>query len=200
MESMRRWIAVLILSLFVLTGLAGAEIYRWIDDEGVQRYTTQPESIPEPFRAKAERLLLPTSPPAPPELPAKEPTRVPITIAYAPGSPVFLKAKINGAGPITLILDTGADRTLIRTSVLQDLGISSEGAARAIIAGVTGKSDANAVWVNSLEIGEAIVGPLLIISHDADLKGADGLLGRDFLANFNVAIDPKKGTVILDPN
>jgi hypothetical protein len=61
-------------------------------------------------------------------------------------------------------------------------------------------SYAEAVWINSVEIEEAKVGPLLIIVHDADLKGAEGLLGRDFLANFNVTIDPKERIVTLAPN
>jgi hypothetical protein len=41
---------------------------------------------------------------------------------------------------------------------------------------------------------------IIIIAHDADLKGADGLLGRDFLANFNVTIDSKERVVTLAPN
>jgi len=56
------------------------------------------------------------------------------------------------------------------------------------------------VWVNSVEVEEARVGPLLIIVHEADLKGADGLLGRDFLAHFNVTIDAKERIVTLAPN
>jgi hypothetical protein len=65
---------------------------------------------------------------------------------------------------------------------------------------LTGASYAEAMWVNSVEIEEAKVGPLLIIAHDVDLKGADGLLGRDFLANFNVTIDAKERIVTLAPN
>ncbi len=65
---------------------------------------------------------------------------------------------------------------------------------------MTGTSDADAVWVNSLEVGEAKVGPLLVIAHDANLHGADGLLGRDFLGHFNVTIDSKKQVVTLQPN
>jgi hypothetical protein len=51
-----------------------------------------------------------------------------------------------------------------------------------------------------VEVGEARVGPILIIAHDADLKAADGLLGRDFLAHFNVTIDSKERVVTLAPN
>ena len=117
-----------------------------------------------------------------------------------PGSPVLVSAKINGAEPIILILDTGSDRTLIASSVLRKLGISTENAPRALIKGVTGMNYANAVWVSSVEVGEAKVGPLLIIAHDAELKAADGLLGRDFIANFNVTIDSKERVVTLQPN
>jgi hypothetical protein len=65
---------------------------------------------------------------------------------------------------------------------------------------VTGKTYGDAVWVDSVEVGESKVGPLFIIVHDADLKGADGLLGRDFLSHFNVTIDSKERIVTLSPN
>jgi predicted aspartyl protease len=113
---------------------------------------------------------------------------------------VLVSVRINDSGPITLILDTGADRTMVAPSALSRLGISFDNALRGVVRGVTGASDAEAVWVNSVEIGGAKVGPLLIIAHDADLRGADGLLGRDFLANFNVTIDAKERIVTLVPN
>ncbi len=64
----------------------------------------------------------------------------------------------------------------------------------------TGMSYADAIWVNSVEVEDVKVGPLLILAHDAKIKGADGLLGRDFLLNFNVRIDSKDGVVTLTPN
>ena len=98
-----------------------------------------------------------------------------------------------------MILDTGADRTLIVSSALGKLGISIENASRVLLGGVTGRSYGSAVWVNSLEVGRAIVSPLLVVVHDSDLKGAEGLLGRDFLANFNVTIDSQEQLVTLAP-
>jgi len=41
--------------------------------------------------------------------------------------------------------------------------------------------------------------PLIIIAHDADLKQADGLLGRDFLDQFKVTIDSNERVVTLAP-
>jgi hypothetical protein len=197
---MRGWVATLILISLFLAPPTFADIYYWIDDQGTQYYTTRLESIPEPFRSKAIPLSLPTSPPVPPEITPrplqKGLTRIPFTL----GSPVLVSAKINGGGPITLILDTGADRTMVAPSALSRLGISFENALRGVVRGVTGASYAEAVWVNSVEVGEARVGPLLIIVHEADLQGVDGLLGRDFLANFNVTIDSKEQVVTLSPN
>jgi len=192
-------VTLILISLF-LPPPAFADIYYWIDDQGTQYYTTRLENIPEAFRSKAIPLSLPTSPPVPPEITPrplqKGLTRIPFTL----GSPVLVSAKINGGGPITLILDTGADRTMVAPSALSRLGVSFENALRGVVRGVTGASYAGAVWVNSLEVGEARVGPLLIIVHEADLQGVDGLLGRDFLANFNVTIDSREQVVTLSPN
>jgi hypothetical protein len=197
---MRGWTAALILIFALFPGLARADIYYWADDQGTQHYTTRFESIPEPYRSKAQLLPLPVSPPAPPEL-ERSPSSKGITkIPFTPGLPVLVSAKINGAGPIPLILDTGADRTLVAPEALQRLGISIENGPRGILKGVTGASYVDAVWVNSVEVGEAKVGPLLIIAYDGDLKTADGLLGRDFLAHFNVTIDSKERVVTLAPN
>lgn len=83
--------------------------------------------------------------------------------------------------------------------MLWRLGISTANAPRAEIKGVTGRSEGDLVQVTSVEVGEARMGSLLIIAHDADLKVADGLLGRDFLGRFSVTIDAKEGIVTLAP-
>jgi len=197
---MRPWTIAFILIFMLLPGLALGDIYHWTDDQGTQHYTTRLESIPEPYRSKAIPLPLPTSPPVPPEITPRPSPKGITKISFTPGSPVLVSVKINGGGPITLILDTGADRTMVTPSALLRLGISFENALRGVVRGVTGASYVEAVWVNSVEIEEAKVGPLLIIAHDADLKGAEGLLGRDFLANFNVTIDSKERIVTLAPN
>ena len=197
---MRRWTTVLILVLAIIPELALGDVYYWVDKKGIQYYTTNLESIPEPYRPTAQSLPLPTSPPAPPELQSSPSQRGFTKIPFVPGSPMRVSAQINGAGPVTLILDTGAERTLIAPSALGKLGVPTEGVYRGVLKGVTGMSYANAVWVSSVEVGEAKVGPLLVIAHDAGLTEADGLLGRDFLANFNVTIDSKERVVTLAPN
>jgi hypothetical protein len=198
--TMRRWMTALIGILILIPGLALAEIYYWVDDQGNQQFTTNYESIPERYRANVSPLPYSKGPQiipdAQPPLFAKGSARIP----FAAGSPVLVSVRINGAGPVTLIFDTGADRTLVAPSALSRLGISLGDGPRAMIKGVTGTSYGDSVWVDSVEVGEAKAGPLLIIAYDADLKGADGLLGRDFLSNFHVTIDSKEQTVTLAPS
>ena len=197
---MRTWMAALIVAGLFFHGAASADIYSWIDDGGVQHYTAEFSSIPEPYRSKAQRLSLPAAAPAQPELKTESSPKGPITIPFSPGSPILVNARINGVGPITLILDTGAERTMILPSVQARAGLSTENAPPSILSGVTGMAYAQKAWVNSIEVGEVKVGPLLVIVYESNLQGADGLLGRDFLASFNVTIDPKQQLVTLTPH
>jgi hypothetical protein len=196
---MRIWMAAFVPIVLLVPGLALADIYFYVDDQGIQYYTTRLESIPESYRSKVQVLSLPASPSPPQELQPAPAKSEPSKISFRSGSPILVQARINGAGPITMILDTGADRTLLVSSALGKLGISIENAERVLLSGVTGISYGSAVWVNSVEVGGARVAPLLVVIHDSDLKGAEGLLGRDFLANFNVTIDSKEQLVTLAP-
>jgi predicted aspartyl protease len=197
---MRRWLiaVILICLLFPETGLA--DIYYWIDDQGIQNYTARLENVPEAYRSQAQRLSLLPTPPAPPELKPTPPIKGTTKIPFSPGSPVLVQARINGLGPVTLILDTGSEATLISPSVLSRLGLSSENAPPITLKGVTGMGYARRVWVDFIEVGETRVGPLLIAVYESDLKRADGLLGRDFLSHLKVTIDSKEKVVTLTPN
>lgn len=50
---------------------------------------------------------------------------------------------------------------------------------------------------SSIEADNAKRGPFLVIVHESDLRGADGLLGRDFLAGYDVTMDSKEQFVTL---
>ena len=65
--------------------------------------------------------------------------------------------------------------------------------------GATGEAQVQSVPVESIEVGAAKVDRLVVISHDIDQSGVDGLLGRDFLDQFTVTIDNAQGVVTLSP-
>jgi predicted aspartyl protease len=192
---MRLLLAAVLCMLLILPGSALAQVYHWVDGEGVVHYSTGIESVPAPYRARA-RALYASPPPAVPEIERSSLT----TITCTPGSPVIVSARINGLGPIILVLDTGADRTLVSPGALARLGIPLVASGRAEVRGVTGAGPADVVWIASLEVGGARAGPLAIVAYDGNLRQADGLLGRDFLDQFTVTIDAQTGRVTLAPH
>jgi len=192
---MRRRLAALLLLALLVPGTASGQVYRWVDEEGTLHFTSGLDRVPPRYRETAE--LVPSSPSAEPETP--DPVAAVSRITFTPGSPIFVNARINGAGPIILILDTGADRTLVAPAALRALGIATEGAGRAELTSVTGTRQVEVVWVTSVEVERARVGPLQVIAHDAELGQAHGLLGRDFLERFRVTIDSQSGVVTLTP-
>jgi predicted aspartyl protease len=111
----------------------------------------------------------------------------------------MVNATINGNTPAQLLLDTGADRTMINPRVLAAAGASlTRPVGSAVVSGVAGSQEMQFVTINSLEVAGATVGKLTVAAHGIDGAG-DGLLGRDFLEHFSVNIDSAKGVVTLTP-
>jgi hypothetical protein len=188
---------------------ASAQIYRWTDERGEVRFSQGIQSVPPQFRGNAVMMGAPSAPAAPtpaspapatPEPAASSPAAGVARIPFTPGQPIVVSARINGGGNTQLILDTGAQGTLISPTALAALGISYRNAVRGSIKGVTGDANVLAVRIESIEVEGARVGPLMVVSHDPGLgSGRDGLLGRDFLDNFIVTIDSAARVVTLTP-
>ena len=194
----RATLAAMLVSGALVTS-AGAQVYHWVDDEGVIHYTTGIESVPERYRAAARPLAVSSVEPTPPGTPAAARAGA-TTIPFVAGSPILVAARINEAGPVTLILDTGADRTMVAPAALARLGIVTPNTYSAEVRGVTGVTRADVVQIDSLDVNGARAGPLTIVAHDAELPQADGLLGRDFLSLFSVTVDPRASIVTIEPN
>jgi hypothetical protein len=205
--------SLIALGLLVLLPSAGrAQMFSWEDEEGTVHFTNAPDRVPELHRSQVGPLPPAVSPDdartpegaraedaqgdAPTPMVQGALTRIP----FSPGAPIIVSARISdAAAPISLILDTGADRTMVAPRALWRLGISTLNAPRATIRGVTGSGHGDVVHVTSVQVGDARVGPLPIVAHDADLTQAEGLLGRDFLEHFTVTIDAREQVVTLAP-
>lgn len=181
---------------------AGAQIYRYTDERGQNHYVDGIENVPRPYRATATPLGLRNAPAAPPSSgpAAAKPSGVAV-IKYTPGQRIMVDVKINGSFTTKLLLDTGADRTLVSPRALAAAGVTiTKPVASGNITGATGIDRIDYVVVESLEVGEARVGKLPVGSYELAGTGTgDGLLGRDFLDQFNMTIDATKGEVHLAP-
>ena len=192
-------IAVLALA-FLLAPAAHAQLYRWTDDQGETHFGQGVESVPQRYLNRA-RAVGSVDPPPAPSGPAASTVSDGVTrVAFVPGRPITVEARINGRKVVQLLLDTGADRTVIRPTALFGIGVSYRDAPRIEIRGATGTASAYVVALESLEVGGARVGPLRVVSLDEGLRsGSDGLLGRDFLNHFRLTIDNDRGIIELAP-
>jgi predicted aspartyl protease len=200
--AMRRTAFLLVAMLFVLRWPATveAQIYRWVDDNGVPHFADGIDSVPAPYRAKAVPLGMKNSPSAPAASTGQKPASGETSIRFVPGQRIMVDARINGGAEAKLLLDTGADKTLVSPRALQAAGVRITGpTTTAEVAGATGTAPMQFVFIDSLEVGEARVGRMAVGSHNLPIEGADGVLGRDFLDQFNVSIDSGKGVVTLSP-
>jgi predicted aspartyl protease len=179
---------------------AQVAIYRWIGAEGDVHYSQGVDSVP--LRSRAGAVVIGYDRPPEPSASSTSSAR-PGTgqVRFTPGQPIMVTARINDGGSAQLMLDTGAAHTLVHPTVLSALGVSYANALRASLKGVTGEAEVEAVRLDSIEVGGARYGPLLVISHDTGFgpRKGDGLLGRDYLDNFTITIDNAAGLLTLTP-
>ena len=173
---------------------AAAALFRWTAADGVTHYTSDLDSIPEAYRAGAVDIGAPAARPVPPAAPIPSGLVVPFT----GGAPVVVEARLNGV-LLRLLLDTGAERTVIAPAALARTGVDPALGTPVRISGVTGSAAATLVAVPLLEVAGARVGPLSVIAHAMPSDSLDGLLGRDVLDAFTVTFDAAAGRVTLLP-
>lgn len=198
----------LILGLLIAVGLTAwptgaiAQFYRWIDERGNAYYAEGIDSVPPPYRSVAVPLSLRNSPAPSATTPGALTPAVgaETVIRFVPGQHILVDARINGSTPVKLILDTGAGGTLISPRALAAAGVSlTRGVRTARSRGVARDTEVEVTQValESLEVGGARVGRMVISSYEMNMPEVEGLLGQDFLGQFNVTIDSSAGVVKL---
>ncbi len=104
---------------------------------------------------------------------------------------------INGQGPYRLILDTGANRTVLAAHVAADLGLNAE--TETPLLGVAGAARASTVRVAHLQSGsfERRDIPAAILSGQM-LADADGIIGMDGFRGKRLVIHMRAGAFDLE--
>jgi len=127
---------------------------------------------------------------------------VPFRLA-GPAKPlVLVPAFVNGRGPHTFVLDTGASATVLSPELAASLQI--ETVAAEPMTGAGGMLQATLGRAGSLTVGGAALQDVAVMVADflVDLAGVagtplDGVLGYNFLRHFRVTLDYPGGTLWL---
>lgn len=184
-----RWGAI---SLFLLlsldVGWSGAQttLYTWTDEKGVIHYSDL--TVPPQHLDKASKVtILPHSSTLPSR--AREPESIPLLILNGDPSQKFVRATLQGrrtTREVLMLVDTGAQKTLISKTLAQELGL--EYVQEALLTGVTGRTRGwvgrlPALYLGAEEIVDlpVMVGPL---PHHP-------LLGMDVLERLKLSVSPR---------
>ncbi len=208
---------IVLLGLFTSIALA-QQVYQWKDEKGqwhlsyspppgvtaekvgglgISPKSIQPATVPTTLRSPSSA----DKPPA--ALPQSQPRRTqpvssPQKIVVPFGRDrdrVIVEGTVNGRGPLKFLLDTGADITSIPRALAEQLGISVDRGIRIPVRGIGGKVMAPLVEIDSLRVGEAEVRNLAVLVMS--LPGGRGLLGANFLAEFEVNIKYGENQLML---
>ena len=121
--------------------------------------------------------------------------------SLAIGSDMFdrltVAVRINGRGPYSFVVDTGANRTVVCNEVAAELGLPDAGMAE--VHGIAGAEMHPTASVALLEVDAVNSRSIRAPTLPRERLGADGLLGVDVLRNRLVTMDFRRQRLHIGP-
>lgn len=103
---------------------------------------------------------------------------------------------IEGKGPFSFVIDTGAERTVLSKKIASKLALEQEEPAQLI--SIAGQTMVNMVYVPELSVGsrsyESFISPVLLERH----IGAEGILGLDGLQDQRILFDFRNNKITVE--
>jgi hypothetical protein len=124
-----------------------------------------------------------------------------VPLRYVNRYQIIVSVSVNHSRPYDFLLDTGSQLTILDRSVAADLHLGTSGSAA--LAGVGGREPASMTGLDTLSVGEnAVFSPRVLVADLTEMRGVDsrieGILGEDFLLQFDSLIDNRQRRLCLD--
>lgn len=129
------------------------------------------------------------------------PAQNPVKLKSTPNGFLIVPVSINGSGPYPFVLDTGSNCTLVRESLMTQLGIRH--GKDSLLNLINGISIARTAHLDKIIVGNVGVASLEVSALNGSeiepyAHSAQGVLGEDFLGHFDVLLDNRRKELTLD--
>jgi clan AA aspartic protease (TIGR02281 family) len=173
---------------------AGAEIYQWVDREGLTHASSDPEAVPPAYRGGVQIISVTGK--------AREMVEeYVIPFEKGPSGVIIVRLLINDVLQARMVFDTGATLVLISDELARRMDQSGSVASgekiRLRTAG--GDVEGRAISIGKLDLGNAVRENVraAVSPRKQPFDDFDGLLGLSFLEGFKVVIDHSRQEIIL---
>ena len=190
--------ALLVAYVSITPPAISGEMYRWVDEQGRVHLTdTPPKSKGTLQELKVYQPSVPRQAPEPDGPSVAAPGRVKTT-PTKPGGTVVIDVLLNRRLTAPMLLDTGADFTVLTKQVARDLRLSSlDHLPTQEFKTAGGTVRLPIATLQSLRVGSAEARDVEV-AIDVDGHMPMGLLGMTFLRHFKVTIDHQRGQVTFE--
>ena len=128
-----------------------------------------------------------------------------LSFSMSPRGHILVPVSVNDRGPFVFVLDTAAGQTTVTSALAEELALEPVLGESAKMLGVHGLTENPVVQIQSLAVGDAEVrddrAVILDLGHitRGEWK-ADGILGMDFLSQFDLSLDFGAQSLMFAPS
>jgi clan AA aspartic protease (TIGR02281 family) len=173
-------------------------MYRWVDEQGRVHLTDTPPQAKQDLRdLQVYKSRETAEAPQNSGMPAVEAGKTHLT-STKPGGTIVVDAVLNQRLTVPMVLDTGADLTVLTKEAAKDLWIRAlDRLPKLPFKTAGGTINFPITTLQSLRVGTAEVRDVSI-AIDVDGHLPMGLLGMTFLRHFKVTVDQQRGQVTFE--
>lgn len=102
---------------------------------------------------------------------------------------ILAPVMINGRGPFRLMVDTGANKSVLTTRLVTALGLAITPDNQVKLNGVTGSVLVPTIAIDTLQAGDLVQHKLQLPVLNSVMGGADGILGMHGFADKRITVD-----------